>query len=146
MGLDMYLRTDDDEQAAYWRKANAIHAWFVTHVQDGIDECQDSPVTRAQLTELRDLCQGVLDGIELTDGPVQRGTRGTATGWEPIIEKGQIITNPEFIEKRLPSQGGFFFGSTDYDDDYVADLRQTVERIDAALTAHSGDFIYHSSW
>ncbi len=24
----------------YWRKANAIHNWFVQHVQDGKDECQ----------------------------------------------------------------------------------------------------------
>jgi hypothetical protein len=25
---------------AYWRKANAIHSWFVQNVQDGVDECQ----------------------------------------------------------------------------------------------------------
>lgn len=24
----------------YWRKANAIHGWFVKHVQGGKDECQ----------------------------------------------------------------------------------------------------------
>ena len=26
----------------YWRKANAIHNWFVQNVQDGRDECQKS--------------------------------------------------------------------------------------------------------
>ena len=26
--------------AAYWRKANAIHKWFVDNVQDGEDNCQ----------------------------------------------------------------------------------------------------------
>ena len=25
---------------AYWRKANAIHAWFVNELADGKDECQ----------------------------------------------------------------------------------------------------------
>ncbi len=45
---------------AYWRKANAIHNWFVENVQDGKDECQDSYVSREQLTHLRDLCKEVL--------------------------------------------------------------------------------------
>ena len=27
---------------AYWRKANAIHSWFVENCQDGVDECQYS--------------------------------------------------------------------------------------------------------
>ena len=26
-------------RVAYWRKANAIHKWFVDHVQDGVDDC-----------------------------------------------------------------------------------------------------------
>ena len=26
-------------KVAYWRKFNALHAWFVTHVQLGIDNC-----------------------------------------------------------------------------------------------------------
>lgn len=28
MGLDMYLYKEKSEEVAYWRKANAIHAWF----------------------------------------------------------------------------------------------------------------------
>jgi len=27
------------KQVAYWRKFNALHQWFVTHVQLGIDNC-----------------------------------------------------------------------------------------------------------
>ena len=36
MGLDMMLVYDGD-QIASWRKANAIHKWFVDNVQDGVD-------------------------------------------------------------------------------------------------------------
>jgi hypothetical protein len=25
----------------YWRKANAIHGWFINNVADGVDECQE---------------------------------------------------------------------------------------------------------
>lgn len=45
---------------AYWRKANSIHKWFVDNVQDGVDECQHSTVTREQLEELLGLCKQVL--------------------------------------------------------------------------------------
>lgn len=44
---------------AYWRKANAIHAWFVDNCQDGKDECQSSYVSREQLSDLASLCEKV---------------------------------------------------------------------------------------
>lgn len=43
-------------EAMYWRKANAIHKWFVDNVQNGEDECREHYVTREQLEELRDAC------------------------------------------------------------------------------------------
>jgi hypothetical protein len=43
-------------EAMYWRKANAIHKWFVDNVQDGVDECQEHYVSREKLYELRDAC------------------------------------------------------------------------------------------
>lgn len=48
-------------QVGYWRKANAIHAWFVKNVQSGVDECKPNYVSREQLIELRSLCKTVLD-------------------------------------------------------------------------------------
>lgn len=47
-------------RVAYWRKANAIHEWFVQNVQDGVDECQETWVSREQLQELIDICKQVL--------------------------------------------------------------------------------------
>lgn len=44
----------------YWRKANAIHKWFVDNAQEGKDECQESYVSREQLAELATLCETVL--------------------------------------------------------------------------------------
>ena len=48
-------------RVCYWRKANAIHAWFVENCQDGRDECQEAWVSREQLQELLDLCKEVLE-------------------------------------------------------------------------------------
>lgn len=48
-------------RVAYWRKANAIHEWFVQNVQEGRDECQEAWVTREQLQELIDICKQILE-------------------------------------------------------------------------------------
>lgn len=52
---------------AYWRKANALHNWFVDNVQDGEDDCKPYYVSKSQLLELRDLCNSVLGNNELAE-------------------------------------------------------------------------------
>lgn len=47
-------------EAGYWRKANAIHQWFVQNCQEGEDDCGSYYVGREQLAELRDLCRKIL--------------------------------------------------------------------------------------
>lgn len=47
----------------YWRKANAIHNWFVQNLANGVDECQEIYVEREQLKELRDTANEVLTHI-----------------------------------------------------------------------------------
>lgn len=48
-------------EVAYWRKANAIHQWFVDNVQNGVDDCGDYFVERGQLEDLLKLVNEVLD-------------------------------------------------------------------------------------
>jgi hypothetical protein len=77
LGLS-HLDEDDNSievsvNIAYWRKANAIHNWFVEVCQEGKDECQESYVGRDQLIELRDLCTEVLDTKDATKLPPTAG-------------------------------------------------------------------------
>lgn len=48
-------------EAVYWRKANAIHNWFVENVQDGEDDCQSYYVGPHKLKDLRDTIRVVLE-------------------------------------------------------------------------------------
>jgi len=45
------------EQIGYWRKANAIHQWFVNNVQKGVDDCKeyhlDSDILKALLKDCK---------------------------------------------------------------------------------------------
>ena len=48
------------ERAGYWRKANAIHRWFVENVQDGEDNCGRYYVTVEDAQKLLDAVNAVL--------------------------------------------------------------------------------------
>ena len=62
-------------EAMYWRKANAIHKWFVDNVQGGRDECQETEVSLEQLEKLLDTIELVLDDPSLASDllPPQAG-------------------------------------------------------------------------
>lgn len=140
-------------QVGYWRKANAIHKWFVNNVQNGVDKGQESFVTKKQLIKLRDLCQQVLAASQVGEGIVVNGYSASNGGpFLPNLEQGQVILNREVADKLLPTSGGFFFGSTDYDQWYLENLKETVRIIDAALQQAEEDdygyphFTYQASW
>ena len=55
------------EEAMYWRKANAIHNWFVQNVQDGTDDCGKYSVPIEKLIELRKTIKKVLRNHKKAD-------------------------------------------------------------------------------
>lgn len=137
------------EDVGYWRKANQIHNWFVQNVQNGQDDCKSHYVAYEQLLELKELCKKVLEKSKVVKGKVVNGQRSTENGWENIYEDGEIIEDPSAAMELLPTVAGFFFGSEGYDQWYVADLRHTIEVIEAIEScegAEVADYYYQSSW
>lgn len=122
-----------DEHAGYWRKANAIHKWFVDNVQEGTDDCKTYDVEIEQLKKLLEICKTIKK--------------------EAVLENG-IIKNADFISTLLPTQAGFFFGSTEYNEYYLEDIELTIEIIENQLKRekelndkHISTYLqYHSSW
>lgn len=103
----------------YWRKANAIHSWFVNECGGGVDECQPIYVERSKLVELLELCK-------------------------------QVALQPANASSTLPTQSGFFFGSTEYDEWYMEDIKRTIEGLERVLKEVPDDFdwsfVYQASW
>jgi hypothetical protein len=58
----------------------------------------------------------------------------------------QVEADHEQAPKKLPTRAGFFFGGTEYDEDYFGDIQNTINIIKSALASDNGDFYYHSSW
>lgn len=54
-------------EVGYWRKANAIHKWFVDNCQDGVDDCRKAYVPAKSLAKLRDDCKSVLSNHSLAE-------------------------------------------------------------------------------
>lgn len=123
--IDLSKVTYIVERAAYWRKANAIHQWFVDNIQDGEDKCKEYYVDLKKIKKLVKLCKKVLKRAKVENG---------------------VITNSEELEDLLPTQKGFFFGSTNYDQWYLEYVKDTIEQLKPLLDVVDGDFYYQSSW
>jgi hypothetical protein len=106
-----------EEHAAYWRKDNHIHKWFVDNVQDGEDDCGIYHVSREKLEALLKACK-------------------------------QVKENTRIGADVLPTQGGFFFGGTEYDESYMNGIDKTILQIEESLKYATifDEFYYHSSW
>ena len=103
-------------KVGYWRKANAIHQWFVDNCQNGEDDCRDAYVSREKLEELLGIVQ-------------------------------EVLADRSKVDELLPTQSGFFFGSTEYDEYYFQDLELTQRILENALSmSDEWDFGYQSSW
>lgn len=139
------------EEVAYWRKANQIHNWFIENCANGDNDKTDMYVTREQLDELLSTCKKVLESCKLVKGKIKNGQRSTPNGWEDIMEDGEYIEDSTLAEELLPTTSGFFFGSTDYDQYYLADLKHTIEvleKLAARIPANEdrADYSYIASW
>jgi len=61
----------------------------------------------------------------------------------------KVLENHELTQELLPTQDGFFFGSIEYDEDYVNDIKYTAEQL-KGLNLESEEYgfsyYYESSW
>ena len=116
-----------DEIVGRWFKANAIHKWFVDNCQDRVDNCRFTIVDHEQLECLLDLCKELLN----------------------LDNEGNPHLNLEKAKEELPTCEGTYFGSQEFDDSYIEDLKRTIEIIESILNVEDWDdsnYYYESSW
>lgn len=138
------------EQVGYWRKENMIHQWFVDHVQDGVDDCDyHKECTKEILEELLDTCEKVKQIAVLKSAKVVVGKTLENGKWVNNYEDGEIVANADEVAALLPTQGGFFFGGTEYDNWYMRGVEDTIDILTRVLetTDFEKEMIYYrSSW
>lgn len=145
-------------QVGYWRKANAIHGWFVRECANSVDECQEMYVSAEKLIELRDECVKALANRHNATKPIEADYVHKLDGEnsEDIMKlivdsmKRQSEKSNTKLEDTLDPLApttGFFFGSAEKDEYYYKDLEYTVELLNSLLTNKDDySFIYRASW
>jgi len=140
----------------YWRKANQIHNWFVTNIQNEVDDCGNYEVTKEALETLLEQCKLVEEEFRKATevkGMVKNGSiwKRETGRWEDNMEEGIVFVNlnTEKILELLPPTSGFFFGNTDIDQRYLLKIVETIEGLEKVL--QETDFEnyhvwYNSSW
>ncbi len=157
MGLDMYLSVVKDvsgykhrdvvEQAEYVKVLDSMDL-------SDVDVCDDVPSAKVTLTVAywrksnaihKWFVENCQDGVdECQSSYVERKQL------QELAETcQQVLENPEKSNELLPTGDGFFFGSSEYDDYYREDIRNTAITLRRILKNPKFDgfsFEYRASW
>jgi hypothetical protein len=154
MGLDMFIyRRNRGEEVAYWRKANAILKWIENNVVDEDEElenCKEYYLTKENLIALKEACLKGLSKPELEYKSIPCKEYDYDT--EKYVTRNRmykVLKDSSLAEELLPTQAGFFYGSTIYDQRYLDDLKLTVDQIDKILETTDFDnqeLAFHAWW
>lgn len=140
-----------EEEVMYWRKANHIHGWFVDNVQGDKDDCGTYRIIEEKIRRLLSHCETVIGASKLVDGQVIDSYTFDDNGNKVFQRKpGQVIEDPTAAKLFLPTKAGFFFGCTEYDEDYLDEVIRTRDWAALMLTdieaGVPGEIYYSSSW
>ena len=118
MGLDMYLGSDSHE--FYWRKVNAVHRFFCEkHLAETGQELEDCEEMEVQPQWLTELCSRIVSVLRWNHN----------------------------AESLLPTQSGFFFGSTDYDKYYYQGLLLVLrDCVELLVDLDKDEKITYNAW
>jgi hypothetical protein len=89
-----------------------------------------------------DNCQGGVDNCQETS--VYQGDIETL-----LAVCIDVFINRDAVEEKLPTEGGFFFGDTEYEEGYFSDVKDTIDILNKVLATTDFEnelIIYQSSW
>ncbi len=112
-------------QVAYWRKANAIHNWFVNNCANGNDDCEKMYVSKDKLEELLKDCEIVISN------PNQAKEILPTT-------KGFFFGSQEYDE--------WYFEDLQYTVKVIKKVLSVIKKLDKAPNNILYQVIYRASW
>tara|TARA_R110000824_G_scaffold13251_2_gene57697 strand:+ start:1115 stop:1588 length:474 start_codon:yes stop_codon:yes gene_type:complete len=157
MGLDMYLNKQTYIGAHYsHRNVNVklIVEKDGKQVNLGIENTKLESVTEECMywRKANMIHKWFVDTVQ--DGEDNCGSYSVSIEQLEELQKlcAKIINDESKAEKCLPSQEGFFFGDTHYDEYYFAEIKYTYEKLTEIISNHDSvdgfyvDYSYSSSW
>ena len=115
------VQTETIYQIGYFRKFNALHGYIVKTFANGIDNCQAILLHKEDVEQIKKVLDDVLNAHQQ-------------------VEKAKEI---------LPTQSGFFFGETDYDEFYFNEAKVAADLMQSFLDNFDFEnyqLVYQASW
>jgi hypothetical protein len=158
MGLDMYLHREvsipaydiDDGEDGYFAKGRERAAKVAAALDEPLVLLGGSYEVKVPAAYWRK-ANAIHDYIVRMHGDDTDGSREIELSSADLKELArlckEVLADHSKAEELLPTASGFFFGSSEYDDYYYEDLRETVRMLEAGLVGHEGEFFtYRASW
>jgi hypothetical protein len=133
MGLDIdFCKVKQKrKELSYFRKVNflvkffndKIIEWGSGPIVDGLD----IPITKEWCEELLEKCNKVVDKYNELKASYTLNTNGDNTNLFESKEANDLFA--KFASETLPTMAGFFYGSTDYDEWYLDDVKDVIEHL-----------------
>lgn len=120
--------------AGYFRKVNFLVSFF-----DYGDNCSLQEIDTDDIERLKFRCDKILEAYQESE---EWRNREDASDFDYEDEPWEDVA-----EAYLPTQAGFFFGSTEYDEYYIDDIREVKEWCENLLSDLEGDdVVIMSCW
>ena len=154
MGLDQYLYAKKFAHGGGWGKDEEKQLFASLVALSNVEEFMDTDfptafieVKVAQWRKQNAIHQWFVSNCQNGEDDC----RSTHVGREQLEELRdlcrKVLADPTLADELLPTSSGFFFGSTDYSEWYIAGLTYTADTIDRLFTMPDDwDFEYSSSW
>ena len=147
MGLDQWLMRSKDsgehDEVIYWRKENQFHKWFIDHCAPENYEYEKQepiPVTKQDIQDLLTTIKELLDKFNELQVSF-------SVAVNPLIIESPLDQWIDLCKKKLPTQSGFFFGSTEYNECYYESLKSAAERLELIIDDWDDSFNYtYETW
>lgn len=94
-----------------------------------------------------DICKNVFEYSILVDGKIKNGEILIDGVWLNNYEDGKLIKDPSYAKKHLPTLSGYFFGSIEYNQWYLNDVEDTINKLTNVLknTDFENEIVFYSS-
>ena len=151
MGLDMYLKKST--YVENWPHTPLEEKFNITIMRGGFPYEKIDPEKISYITEqvaywrkFNALHKWFVDNVQEGEDDCKEYHVSNEDLQNLLKTLEQIAENPEKASELLPTQGGFFFGGLEYDEDYMDNVRYTIDVIKKLLEEKSGNIYYTSSW
>ena len=155
MGLDQYLYAKTYLSPSEWRGEEEKKKFHAVVNAVGADTLVYSDLPSAQVEikvgywrKVNSVHQWFVDNCQDGNDDCREAYVSREQLQELLDTCKKVVADHSLADELLPTQGGFFFGSTEYDEWYFTDLEETVTMLEQVLrdTPEGWSFAYQSSW